>query len=276
DLQIPGSGDRSFQEEGRREISGSSDQGIGPQRACAGVGYEARFIHQPESFPMTLLRIIALLLMAGRVAAADDWPQWLGPTRDGVSKEKILPWKDAPKVLWRIEVGDGHSAPVIAGGRTFLHVKAKGKEEEELFACDAKTGKELWRQSYARAPFKSVFGTGPRATPTVSGDKIYTYGVTGILTCWETAGGKQVWQVDTFKEFKASNLFFGVSCSPLIEGDLLLLNVGGPGASVVAFKKDSGEVAWKVGDDKATYSSPIAFGQGKERQVVVLTQQGLV
>jgi len=225
---------------------------------------------------MAFLRSLAVLLLCSRIASADDWPQWLGPTRDNASKEKVAAWKDAPKVLWQTQVGDGHSSPVIAGGRAFLHAKVKGKEEEELIAFDATSGKELWRQSYPRAPFKSIFGTGPRATPTVSGDKVYTHGVTGIVTCWEAAGGKQLWQVDTFKEFNASNLFFGVSCSPLIEGDLLLLNVGGPGASIVAFKKDTGEVAWKALDDKATYSSPIAFGQGKERQIVVLTQQGLV
>ena len=212
------------------------------------------------SMKMIPLRIAGLLLLCARVASADDWPQWLGPTRDSVSKEKVAPWKEAPKVLWQMAVGDGHSSPVIAGGRTFLHVKTKGKEEEEVIACNATSGKELWRQAYPRAAFKSVFGTGPRATPIVSGDKLYTYGVTGILSCWEAASGKPVWQVDTLQEFKASNLFFGVSCSPLIEGDLLLLNVGGPGASVVAFKKDTGAVAWKVLDDKATYSSPIAIG----------------
>jgi outer membrane protein assembly factor BamB len=225
---------------------------------------------------MTFLRIVGLLLVSSRIASADDWPQWLGPTRDNASKEKVAPWKDAPQVLWQAPVGDGHSSPVVAGGRAFLLAKVKGKEEEELIAFDAKSGRELWRRSYPRTPFKSVFGTGPRATPTVSGDKVYTYGVTGILTCWDAAGGKQLWQTDTLKEFKAVNLFFGVSCSPLVEGDLVLLNVGGPGASIVAFKKDTGQVEWKALDDKATYSSPIAFGQGKERQVVVLTQQGLV
>jgi len=218
-----------------------------------------------------MMTTLALLL-----ALADDWPQWLGPTRDNVSPAAIAPWKDAPPTLWRHPVGEGHSSPVVAGGRVYLHAKVKDRDEEEVIAWDAASGRELWRQVYPRAPFSSIFGLGPRATPAVSGEKLYTYGVTGILTCWEAASGKKVWQVDTLKEFNAKNLFFGISCSPLIEGDLLLLNVGGPGASIVAFKKETGEVAWKVLDDKASYSSPVALGRGKERQIVFLTQQGLV
>src|SRR6185295_6921676 len=196
--------------------------------------------------------------------------------RNGVSPEKIAPWKEPPKVLWKLAVAEGHSSPIVADGRAFLHVRVKGKDEEEVIACNATTGAELWRQTYPRAPFKSPFGVGPRATPAVSGDKLYTFGVTGVLSCWEAATGKRVWQVDTLTEFNAKNLFFGVSCSPLIEGDLVLINVGGPGASIVAFKKATGEVAWKALDDKASYSSPIAIGEGANRQLIFLTQQGLV
>jgi outer membrane protein assembly factor BamB len=225
---------------------------------------------------MAILRSLLLLLAGAAPPSADDWPQWLGPARNGVSTETVVPWKETPKTLWNLPVGEGHSSPIVADGRVFLHHKVKGKDEEEVIACNAKTGTELWRQSYPRAPFKSAFGAGPRATPAVSGGKLYTFGVTGVLSCWEAAGGKRVWQVDTLTEFNAKNLFFGVSCSPLIEGDLVLVNVGGPGASIVAFKKDSGEVAWKVLDDKASYASPVATGQGKERQLIFLTQQGLV
>jgi outer membrane protein assembly factor BamB len=222
-----------------------------------------------------LLSIAAVLLSAAS-ASADDWPQWLGPTRDNATPLKIAPWKETPKTLWKERVGEGHSSPVVAGGRVFLHDRVREKDEEEVTAWDAASGRELWRQTYPRGEFKSMFGGGPRATPLVDGDRLYTNGVTGILTCWEAATGKRVWQVDTLKEFKAPNLFFGVSCSPLLDGNLLLLNVGGPGASIVAFKKDTGEVAWKALDDKASYSSAILTGQGKERQAVFLTHNGLV
>ena len=106
--------------------------------------------------------------------------------------------------------------------------------------------------------------------------KIYTFGATGFLYCVDAEKGTEIWHVDTLKTFKAKNLGFGASCSPLVEGDLVLVNVGGPGASVVAFKKDSGEVAWKALDDKASYSSPIAFDRDKSRQIVFLTGAGLV
>ncbi|HZE95493.1 MAG TPA: PQQ-binding-like beta-propeller repeat protein [Planctomycetota bacterium] len=223
----------------------------------------------------TPLAVLALLL-PGVPAAAQDWPQWLGPTRDGVSAEKVGPWKGEPQAAWKVPVGEGHSSPIVAGGRVYLHVKAAGKEEEEVLAVDAATGKEVWRQSYARVPFESMFGHGPRATPLASGNRLYTLGVTGVLTCWEAATGKQVWQKDLLQEFGAPNLKFGVSCSPILEGDLLMVNIGGPGASIVALKKDSGEPAWKAMDDKASYSSPIVTGTGADRQVIFLTQKSLV
>jgi outer membrane protein assembly factor BamB len=225
---------------------------------------------------MPWMRVLGILLLCAAPAAAGDWPQWLGPTRDGVSPEKVAAWKDAPPVLWRQPVGEGHSSPVVAAGRVYLHTRVQDKNEEELTAFDAATGKRLWRMPYARAAFLNPFGNGPRATPAVADGRVYTYGITGILTCFDATTGKQVWQVDALKEFKAKHLLFGASCSPLIEGGRVLVNVGGPGAAVVAFDKDTGKVAWKSGDDGASYSSPIALGQGATRQVVFLTREDLV
>src|SRR5271157_1981597 len=127
-------------------------------------------------------RAFAVLLLYAAFAGAADWPQWLGPTRDGVSTEKVAPWKDAPKVLWRQTVGEGHSSPVVANGKVFLHARVKGKEAEEVIAFDVKDGKELWRTGYERAAFKNVFGNGPRGTPAVVDGKVYTFGVTGVLS----------------------------------------------------------------------------------------------
>ncbi len=225
---------------------------------------------------MLWLRSFVLFLACGGLATAGDWPQWLGPNRDGVTPEKVAPWKETPKFVWRMSVGEGHSSPVVVGDRVFLHTKVKDKDEEEITAYEAKTGKELWKYSYPRSAFKSVFGVGPRATPAVSDGKLYALGVTGILSCLETDKGKMLWQVDTLKEFKANNLFFGISTSPMVESGRVLVNVGGPGASIVAFNKDKGDVAWKSLDDKATYSSPIGYGTGKDRQIIFLTGQGLV
>jgi outer membrane protein assembly factor BamB len=223
-------------------------------------------------------RSLAVLLLCAAAAPAADWPQWLGPNRDGSSPEKIAPWKADPKILWHKPVGEGHSSPVIAGGKVFLFTKVKDKDEEEITAYDAKTGAELWKAGYPRGPFVSPFGVGPRATPTVLGDKVYCYGATGLLTCRNASDGKQTWQVDTLKDFRASILFFGMSASPLIEGDNVLVNVGGKDGSIVAFNKDTGAVAWKAKgvEDPASYSSPVAFGSGKERQAVFLTGANVV
>jgi outer membrane protein assembly factor BamB len=157
----------------------------------------------------------------------------------------------------------------------FLHCKVNDNEEE-VIAFDAKTGKELWRKGYTRAAFRSYFGNGPRATPVVVGGKLYTHGITGLLTCWDAAEGKQLWQINALEKFDARNIRFGASCSPIVEGKAVLVNVGGKGASIVAFNKDSGETTWKALDDPASYSSPIAFGEGKNRQVVFLTGSGVV
>jgi outer membrane protein assembly factor BamB len=225
---------------------------------------------------MPWTRSLLVLLAWVSFSCAADWPQWLGPTRDGASPEKVAPWKDAPKVLWRQPIGEGNSSPIVAGGRIFLQSKVKDRDEEEVLALDANDGKEVWRKTCERGPGKFLYGNGPRATPAVADGKLYTYGITGALTCWDAADGKRLWQVDALKKFGAKNLLFGASCSPLVEGKALLLNVGARGASVVAFDKGSGEVVWKSQDDGASYSSPIALGKGKERQVVFLTAEGVI
>lgn len=225
---------------------------------------------------MPLLRTLAALLVTASLAPAADWPQWLGPDRNGTSLDKVAAWKAAPKALWRQTVGEGHSAPVVAAGQVFLHTRVPDKNEEAVTAFDIQTGKKLWQTTYARAGFESPFGAGPRATPAVSDGKLYALGVTGVLTCLDVKTGKQLWQVDCLKKFEAKNLTFGVSCSPLVVGKLVVVNVGGKGASIVAFDKDKGTVVWQSLDDPASYSSPITLGKGADSQVVCLTARQLV
>jgi outer membrane protein assembly factor BamB len=221
-------------------------------------------------------RALLVLLLLGVAARAADWPQWLGPNRDGSSTETVAAWKTAPKVLWRQPVGEGHSSPVVAGGRVFLHTRVKDKDDEEVAAFDAKTGTPVWKTPYPRGAFKSLFGNGPRGTPAVAGDRVYTFGITGMLTCFEAGSGKQLWQVDTLKKFDAKKLFFGSSSSPLVDGNRVFVDVGAKGASVVAFDKDKGDVLWQSQDDKASYASPILFGEGSRRQLVFLTGENVL
>jgi outer membrane protein assembly factor BamB len=223
---------------------------------------------------MRWLGSLLVPLLVVSLVAAGDWPQWLGPHRDAASPEIVAPWKQPPEVLWRQPVGEGNSSPVVSDGRVFIH--AKGHDEEQVTAFDAASGKQLWQTNYPRVAFKSLYGNGPRATPAVSNGRVYTFGITGVLSCFDAAAGKKLWQVDTLQDFSTKNLFFGMSCSPLVDAGHVLVNVGGKGASIVAFDSASGNVVWRSLDDRASYSSPILLGKGSDRQVIFLTQHGLV
>lgn len=217
-----------------------------------------------------------LTLMIAASAQAGDWPQWLGPARDGLSTEKIAPWKGEPKVLWRKPVGEGHSSPVVAGGLVFLHTKVAGEDAEQVQAFDAKTGEVKWEKTYDKAHYTTPFGNGPRATPSVADGKLFTYGITGVLTCWEAASGKEMWKVDALKEFKSKNLFFGVSASPLAVGHQVVCLVGGKAAGMVSFDSKTGKILWHATDDPGSYSSPILWEDGKLKQIVALSGANLL
>ncbi|HEY1381252.1 MAG TPA: PQQ-binding-like beta-propeller repeat protein [Gemmataceae bacterium] len=227
---------------------------------------------------MRALTCLTLALLAAATAPAGDWPQWLGPNRDGASAEVVKPWTDAPKILWRTAVGSGHSSPIVAGGRVYLHSKAAGKDAERLVAYDVADGKEVAAADMARDPFASPFGAGPRATPVgLPGGGVVGYGVTGQMIGLAAAdkplpfdGG---WP-NPVKQFHAPIPKFGVSSSPLADGDRVIVMVGGKGASLVAYK--SGQIAWKALDDPASYASPIVTEHAGKRQLVALTAEGVV
>lgn len=200
----------------------------------------------------------AALALATSLPAA-DWPQWLGPKRDGASAEAVEPWKDAPKVLWKAKVGVGFSAPVMVGGKVFIHARVNGKDREELIAFEAKTGKVAWRAAYDRGPYSSVLNTGPQATPTVAGGRVYTFGITGVLGCFAADTGKEHWRIDAFKVLKAELPRFGVCCSPLVVGNRVIVAVGGKGSSVAAFDTETGELQWQALDEPAGTASPVLF-----------------
>ncbi|HTU21759.1 MAG TPA: PQQ-binding-like beta-propeller repeat protein [Gemmataceae bacterium] len=213
---------------------------------------------------MRVVVIALLLLVADGASRAADWPQWLGPKRNGGTTEKVVPWKKAPKVLWQVSVGQGFSSPVAASGLVFLHARGpdKDKEEETVVAFDAATGKELWKDTYERPPYKSVLGTGPRATPTVAGKRLFTLGINGLLGCYEVATGKRFWQVNLYKQLQADLPRFAVCCSPLAIGNRVIVSVGGKGRCVVALNFETGKVEWQALDDAASTSSAILFAGG--------------
>jgi outer membrane protein assembly factor BamB len=216
------------------------------------------------------MRTLLAVLLLAPLAPAADWPQFLGSNRDSASPEKVPVWKEKPKELWKQPVGEAHSSPVVAGGLVYAFYKVKDKEADALAAFDAKTGDKKWEKSYERDKFTNVFGNGPRGTPTVSGGQVYSLGSTGVLACWDAKTGDLKWKLDTLKEFKASNLVFGVSTSPTVVGQNVVVMVGGKGAGIVGVDKDTGKVAWKVCDDRASYASPIVTGD-KNSELVFLT-----
>ena len=217
---------------------------------------------------MNWLRVVIVVIASAPAVSAADWAQWLGPKRDGSSAESIEPWTGKPKEVWRASVGPGFSSPVVAGGRVFVHARVAGKEQEEVVAFDAKSGKELWRSPYDRATYSSVLNTGPQATPTVVGKRLYTFGITGTLSSWDTETGKALWQIDAFKKLKTNLPRFGVCCSPLVVGNRVIVSVGGKGSSVVAFDADSGEIVWQGLDEPSSTSSPVLFATtGPTRKV---------
>lgn len=223
-------------------------------------------------------RIVSLciLFVFGTAAAADDWPQWLGAKRDGASTETVKPWKEPLKILWQQPVGEGHGGPVIAKGKVYLHARTPGKNEEVLAVFEAESGKPIWKTTYPRKETQIAFGNGPRGCPCVDDGKVYTFGISGILACYDANADKILWQVNTAKEYSPPGLIFGCSCSPIVVDGKVIVNVGAKGASIVAFDKNTGKEAWKQLSDGASYSSAITFGQGKTQQVIFLTAKGLV
>ncbi len=243
--------------------------------------YAARF----ESDPQRLERLKTAALPARETPAAlvGQWPQWLGPNRDGVSGE--TGWQAAwsgsgPPVLWKNKAQGCYSGVAVVKGRVFTMLR---EGNNEVVVCwDARTGKTKWRFPYeasydSGAHRVADYSQGPRSTPTVDGDLVYTVGATGLLHCLRTRDGKKVWSKDLVMEFQVTPSRYGVAFSPLIDGGLVFTNPGGSdGGSLAAFDKRTGKLKWKALDDPAAYSSPIAVTLDGVRQIVFFTAKGLV
>ena len=228
---------------------------------------------------MRITTLVALFSLTAVLAPASDWPQLLGPDRNGVSRETnlALTWpKDGPKVLWKAKVGVGWSGPVVGSNRVVLFHRADDKEIVESF--NATNGTRLWRAEYP-ATYRDDFGfeEGPRATPSIDGNRVFTYGADGALNAWNLATGTNLWRVDTRQQFKSDKGFFGIACSPLVEGHAVILNIGGgAGAGIVAFNKTNGAVLWKATDQEGSYSSAVAATLDGRRRVFVFARDGLI
>jgi outer membrane protein assembly factor BamB len=220
-----------------------------------------------------------IILGSALAGVAGDWPQFLGPNRNGSVSSEAGPitWpKDGPRVLWQTNVGEGFSAPVVVGNRLIIFHRIG--EKEKLDCLESTTGKRLWGFEYpCRYSDSYARGNGPRATPAIADQKVFSFGAEGMLHCVALADGKLIWSVNTKEQFKPPKGFFGIACSPLVEAKAVLLNIGGKnGAGIAAFNKADGKVMWKATDDEASYSSPAAATINGRPHALFLTRNYFV
>ncbi len=223
-----------------------------------------------------------------------DWPGFLGPNRDSKSPETGIRtnWSAGGglPLLWHVELGEGYAAPSVARGRLFYFTRVR--DRARLVAVRADTGEELWRSEY-RTAYEDFYGYdgGPRTAPLASGPRVYAVGVDGILRCHRAVNGSVLWERDVHAEYGVQQNFFGVASSPWAEGDLLIMTVGGSppgspgihsgrvkpnGTALVAFDKRTGEERYRVGDDLASYASPVAVDIGGKRRGFHFARSGLI
>ena len=209
--------------------------------------------------------------------ASAEWNQWRGPNRDGKSIESglLAAWPESgPERVWMIEsLGAGYSSLAVANGTLFTQGAKDGKQF--LIALDAETGEIKWETEHGK-PFSNRRGDGPRGTPTVDGGRVYALGADGNLICADAETGAKIWERHLLKTYRGKNINWGMSESPLVDGDRLIVNAGGAGASIVALDKATGKELWKTQSDKAGYSSAVAADIGGVRQYVVFTGEAAV
>lgn len=229
----------------------------------------------------TRLRVATIVAaMAGSAAAlvAQDWPQILGPGRNGIYTGPPIVAsfpRTGPPLLWRRAAGAGFAGPAVSAGRLVLFHRVNNRETVE--AMDAATGKTLWTFAYPTS-YRDDFGfdEGPRAVPVIAGGRVFTHGADGWLHGLDFATGRQLWSSDTRRVFDAPKGYFGVATSPLVDGDRVMVNVGGKNGGIVAFDAASGKTLWTSTSDEASYSAPVIAEIGGQRTAVFFTRTGLV
>jgi outer membrane protein assembly factor BamB len=229
----------------------------------------------------------------GTRTAGSDWSSFLGPHGTSVSDEKgiLSPWPaEGPRLVWEKKIGIGYSTVTISWGRLFLFDRFRNRCR--LHCWKAETGEPLWLYEYLTDyKDKYNYNGGPRCSPVVDGDRVYIFGPEGMLHCVRASDGKMIWEVDTATDYGVIQNFFGVGSTPIVEGDLLLVQIGGSpkgsdsvdfedlkgnGSALVAFDKYTGKVRYKVGDELASYASPVLANVNGRRWCFLFARGGLL
>jgi outer membrane protein assembly factor BamB len=238
-------------------------------------------------WPVVLFALM-LAVLVSLPARAADWPQWLGPNRDGVWRETGLVDKfpaGGPKVLWRTSLGTGYSGPAVAEGLVYVMDRERAKDDsgkplaatkegikgiERILCLNAGDGKQVWKHEYD-CPYKGIsYPSGPRVTPLVQGGRVYTVGTMGDMLCLDAKSGAIQWSKNLPKEYKVTPPVWGYSAHLLLDGDLLYTLVGGKGSAVAAFHKDTGKEVWKaLASEEVCYCPPMIYEAGGKRQLII-------
>lgn len=210
----------------------------------------------------------------------DEWPQWRGPGRDGVwNATGLLEKFPGPQLSlrWRVPVSNGYTSPTVAGGRVYLTDRIETPRQQERVRCfDWQTGKELWTHAYDAAYGGIGYPDGPRASVTIHDGRAYALGAVGHFHCLDAATGKVLWSKDLNAEYRIQLPGWGISPAPLIEGDLVILQIGGENACLVALDRKTGQERWHALPDRASYSPPIVINQAGKRVLVCWTGDRVV
>ncbi len=229
----------------------------------------------------TVCVLLVLLAAVGGIAAAQDWAQWRGTNRDGSIAGFATPktWPEQLKSKWKIQVGTGHASPLVVGKTVYLH--SRQGENEVVAAYDIETGKVIWRDSYlvdyTVNAAATEHGKGPKSTPVVSGGRLFTLGITGILSCYDTAKGRLAWRKEFAQRFGEKSPDFGTAMSPMVDQNLVILHAGGNNkGGLVALDVATGTEKWAWTGDGPAYASPIVVEIAGKRQIVTQSRKNIV
>lgn len=223
---------------------------------------------------LTVTCSLGCLLALTQFIRAGDWPQILGPNRNGkaVDERPIKPWPLAgPKQVWSFELGQGYAGPSVVGERVIVFHRQGSKERVE--AVSRSTGKSLWHRDFVASYQGGVNPDGgPRCVPLVHGDSVFVFGAGGDLHCVALKDGKHRWSRAAYQDYSGKEGYFGAGATPIVADEKLIVNVGGKDAGLVAFDLKNGETVWRVADDDASYSSPAVAKIGGTTHVVFVTR----